>query len=443
METFFPILLQLVLLLSLVFLSAFFSGSETALFSLSRARLLAYRKEKSTLRRMIVNLMETYNTTLIALILGNMFVNVGISILSDGLIDRLELGYVLTGLISVSVAVVLLLFFGEVTPKTIALLHAEGMSDIVAGPIWFFKWTMTPFIKVVNAFFSLVLDMLGRKTPAALNHDEYATFLEIAGAHGAFSEDETQLLASAFALRKKTVGEVMTPRIDIKSVKTSAVPREIKTLIREHRRSFMPVIKEDLDDADFLLSSKDYFSLTKEERKNWRQSPCLFPAMFVPENSNLTKALRSMREQSASAALVTDEYGGICGMISLEDIYEEMVGELDDEHETPDWELRKIGKNKWEMAGMVPIYVAEEISGWKAPEEAGANTLNGLFCEKLGRLPQQGDRIKVNGLRLEALIVIKHRVTSFKASLKEKTPSVEQGDGAGSGKSGEGNEGSL
>lgn len=401
----------------LVILSAFFSGSETALFSLSRARLLAYESDKSRSRRFIVSLMGSYHYTLIALILGNMFVNSGISGLTDMAFNRLELTPLISTTVSIIFAVVVLLIFGEVTPKTIALNNAEKFSDKAAAPVWLMCWILKPFIVVLDYIFSIILKILGKRKSTPLTPDEYASFLEMASAVGAFSSIETEFLESAFALSEKSVAEVMTSRIDIHSVKKRATADEVAVIIRDSSQAYLPIIEDDIDNSDYLLSAKKFFMLPAEKRKTWYDSECLVEATFVPENSNLTKAYATISSSRADVALVTDEYGGITGVLGIEDIYEQLVGDIGDEHEIPFWTIQQTGENSYTLNGSVSLYLLEEVTNWKVPNEIEVNTVNGLISEKMGRIPVLGDVIEESGIKLTVIKVKNNRVIEAKAEV--------------------------
>lgn len=419
MENLHLLLGEILLLFILVALSAFFSGSETAMFSLSRARLLAFRDSDHATERIIYNLMSRYHYTLILLILGNMCVNVGISMVNDDVIRMVTPNQMVAEILSVIIGVVLLLALGEVTPKTIALMHAESLSHLVAGPVWLLQKLTMPFIRLVDRFCRVVLDLLGRRKSEPLSAEEYSTYLEMASMGGVFNETEKKLMLSALMLGSKSAGEVMTPRIDVATVSRTASAETVAKLIREEKRHFFPVVTMDIDDADFLLSAKDFFMLTPEERRNWATSAAVKPSLFIPEQVMLPRVLENLSRQGLSAALITDEYGRVTGMLTSEDIFSEMVGDIEDEHDEPDYSFRRTGLEAWEFDGMIPIYFFEEITGWKLPEDLPVNTVNGLFSEQLGRLPVTDDRIEVGGITFLVKQIDRRRVESF---LAEKLP---------------------
>ncbi|OGV58628.1 MAG: hypothetical protein A2X49_04990 [Lentisphaerae bacterium GWF2_52_8] len=326
-DTNIQVILQALLLGVLISCSACFSGTETALFSLSRARLLAWKKDLNPMRRLAARLMSSYHKTLIALILGNMFVNVAISVINDSLMDKLHLPEALSLFVTLCSSVLLLLVLGEITPKTIAIFHAERFSQLAAGPVWALRWLLSPLLVLIDKISGVLLEALGRRESPPLNHEEYLSFVESARKGGAFSTEEAIFIETAIGLSRRKISEIMSSRLDISAVHIGTPANAVAEIIRKTRRHYLPVIKEDLDEAEFLLSSEEFLGMPAAERDGWEKSPCVQPALFIPEASSVTKALATMRSKGKKVALVTDEYGGLSGLVSLSDIYRELIGE--------------------------------------------------------------------------------------------------------------------
>ncbi len=411
-----------ILLIFLVVLSALFSGSETALFSLSRARLQEYKDSPNPSARAAFRLMESYHHTLIILIMGNMFVNVGISMISDNLIHHLALNPVTTSIISIIFSVVVLLIFGEVSPKTLALLNSVAVSLKVSRPLLFIYTLLRPFILLLNKIFSVILDILGRRKSEPLSAEEYSTYLDVAHLGGAFNAEEKDLLESALLMSRKEILDVMTGRVDVVSVHKTDSEEKISKIILREKEHFYPVISNDIDDADFLLSTKRFFLLPREERANWYRSSAMIPAQFVPENAGVSQALENMNRAGVAAALVTDEYGRVSGLVTKEDIFAEMIGDIEDEYDEPDYTFEQREDGSWSFTGMIPLYLFEELTGWDIPQEddLDSSTLNGLFSEKLGRLPLNGDEILMDRIKLRADRISKHRAIAIHAWLLDE-----------------------
>jgi putative hemolysin len=296
--------------------------------------------------------------------------------------------------------VVVLLLFGEVTPKAIALANSEWISARVAKPIYFLKVILTPFIVVINWQVSRILNILGRKKRKALQHEEYATFLELASTSGGFSDSEVNFIRQIFMLRKRKISTVMTPRINIDSLSEKMSASEVYHKIYNEKELFFPVIDKDIDDAEYLFSVKDFFRIPIEKREQWREL-ALHPALFIPEGASLTQALTIIKQSAISCALVVDEYGGVVGIVEDEDIYAELIGEIEDEHSTPEWEIRQESETDWTLNSMVSLSLLEKtLPEFKLEEnDFNANNLNGIFCEKFKRIPLVKDTLSLGGYR--------------------------------------------
>ncbi|NOY76173.1 MAG: HlyC/CorC family transporter [Kiritimatiellaeota bacterium] len=406
-------------LLALIFLfilllagSAFFSGAETALFSLSRARLLSWRNEKRKRRWLAAELMENgYNRTLIVLILGNMFMNAALTITDDEIISGLGLPGVAQALLSIFTTTVFLLVLGEMTPKTIALMFPEKISESISAIVSFARTVLHPLVWILERMFSLILDVLGRKESEPLRHEEYSSYLDMAQSVGAFSGEETELISNALLMRDRKVAFVMTSRVDIPVVRKYDSAENVVEIIRGSSELFYPVIKEDIDDCGMLLAARDFFMLAVDERREWLEKATI-PAVFLPENASLTQAIREMRELQSPSALVTDEYGGVTGMVRAKRIHEELVGDLSSEFEDDEPEITASGAASWLASGTLPLEELSEETGVDVDVSA-SNTLNGLFSELSGRIPEKGDTVEFEGLTLAVLETRNNRIVKM------------------------------
>ncbi|MBN1864622.1 MAG: HlyC/CorC family transporter [Victivallales bacterium] len=394
-------------------LSAIFSASETALFSLSKARLLSWEKDGMASRRAASRLMRSYNRTLITLVMGNMFVNSGLSISANEFFSRMHISPAASMASSVFSAVVLLLLFGEVTPKTIALAHAEGFSQRIAYLVTALRKILHPLILLLERAFSLVLDMLGRGISSPLSPEEYSTYLDMGLSIGAFSGSETEMLHNILLMRKSSVSSIMRPRVDIKCVKKSMSARKISTFIAKRKEHYYPVVSADVDDAVSFLSAKDFFLLPRDHRGKWLRE-AIFTAVFIPENASLTRTLAEMNSKRVPAALVVDEFGGVTGYVTAKSIYCSLIGEIRSEHESQDWQIRQVSDGKWLISGMVSLKGVQEVTGVEF-NGVLANTLNGLFQELNEDIPKVGDIFSFGNCSIHIIEVDANRI--FKAEL--------------------------
>ncbi len=405
------IILQIVLLA----LSAFFSGSETALFSLDKVRLTEYRNGKNKIKNCIASLMDNYNTTLITLILGNMFVNVGLSVVNDELFKFFDLSSGLNLLLSLFSSVILLLIIGEITPKIIAMSFPEKTSSLIAFPLYYFYKLISPLIWIINKFFAIVLDLLGRGNSKPLDAFEYSTYLRLGLKEGIFNYHEIILLEQALALQNKTIAEVMKPTRDVQTISKTMSASDVIKKIQGNYQQFMPIVDKNIDDSNSILSIKKFILLTEEDKKDWINSAAILKTGFIPENANLAKALSTMNAKNVKVSLVVDEYGGVAGLIDLEDIYEELVGEIEDEFEPALWEIKKINKNEWVINGTVSLFLLDEILDIQIEDKYTNKTLNGVFAETFKRMPTLGDKIVLENIEFTVQKYAKNRIEEFKA----------------------------
>lgn len=414
MEIFNNIFVQLILLLTFLSLSAIFSGSETALFSLSRARLLSYKESSNRKHQAIYKLMSTYSYTLITLIFCNMLVNTAVTLTSDSIFHQhLQLSPVAEQIITIAFAVVVLLLFGEVAPKTVALLYSHRVSDMIAVPVLFLRKLLFPLILVMEKFFATILNWIGRKNPEALNSEEYSSYIEMSVAAGAFSQPERKLLESVFELRQLIAEEVMTARVDLAPIRTNTSQKAIAERIREKKQEFYPIITKDIDDSEFLLSAKDFFLTAADKRDEWQKNST-FPAILIPANISLTQVLKTLKKEKVPAALVVDEYGRSIGMISIRDVYTQLTGEVETIYDQAEYSLEEADNNVWIIKGMIPLFELEDAFNIEIPEEYESKGLNGLLGEMLGRLPVVGDYLEIDGIKIIVQKISHRRATELK-----------------------------
>ncbi len=422
------IIIQICVLLIFLFGSAFFSASETALFSLSRARILEYRENPDTrAKQLILKLLDDYRTTLTTLIMGNQFVNIVISILLSRLVEKLPFGYVVTLIVSTLLSTVVLLIFGEITPKTAAMTHSVKVANAIALPVFYIKKFLRPLITLIDKFAALILDNISKKKPQPLSAEEYNSFLEIAEQAGAFARPEMELLESAFEMREIAVGAIMTSRISTKMLRTSYSAREVKERIRRYKREIYPVIHHDMDDMEMLFSAKEFYLMPPELQENWRNSPCVFRSIYIPQQTSVSKALATLYKEKQIAAVVVDEFGRCSGLITLKDIIAELVAEIRSAYSQPEFEIIQVNDTTWHAGGMLPLHLLEEATGVDIPDDIEAVTLNGLFNSELDHLPEHGDTIVFHGLKMTARKIFHHRLAQVTIEKLPEAP-IEQED---------------
>ena len=400
-------------------LSAFFSGSETALMSLNRYRLRHLEEQRghraTTIRRVL-----TYPEKVLGTILtGNVFLNTAASSLVTYAVtlsvsDPERRAEAIT--LATLALTALILLFGEMIPKSIAARHPESLAFLVIGPVVFFIWLLSPVVKLLTLISNGFLRLFG-EVPRPLRHEIPLEELEILVASAEMGGEpggKRQMLRKVFELGETRVSEVMVPRTEIVAVEVDAPLEEIVSLIQKQRFSRMPVYRETLDTIEGLVYSKDitaYWGKTTP----FRLAEVLRKPYFLPDGAKVEQALEQMQKQRVHMALVVDEHGGVEGMVTLEDLLEEIVGELSEEQEEEVPPIRTLTDGSYLLSGSISVKDLNDNLGLDLPEEPDYNTLAGLILTRLGRIPAEGEELLVEGLLLHVERVSHRRVVRVKA----------------------------
>ncbi len=425
-----PLLGQLLVIVALLAVNAYFAAAEIAVISVRRAYLQALAEEGNAAARAVLRLLEEpsrlLSTIQVGVTLATFFTSaVGAVSLAEPLVQlltqlpfteqqaaALALIFVTAGLSFVSIVL------GELVPKTLAVQHAERLALVSARPLVFLARITAPIVWLLSSVTTIVLRGLGVAHPGqvpSVTREELLTLLDVAAREGAVSQDEARLVEDAFEFGEITVRTVMVPRVDMVTV-SAVMPLEqaVEQFFRTGL-SRLPVVGESPDDIRGILYVKDVFRLV------WQQSearvlPChrfARPAVFVPEHTPARQALRLLRLRRTKIAIVVDEFGGVAGLVTLEDLLERIVGEIADEFD-PDYEpLREIAPGVLEVDGRVSLdelLDRLELDEEELGAEFEAESVGGVITECLGRFPLVGDIVQLGPLRLEVRSMEGHRV---------------------------------
>jgi putative hemolysin len=375
--------------------SAFFSGAETALFSLSAADRLSFRDGPH--RRHGVNaLLRHPRMLLITLLLGNMVANVLYFVLAS--VAAWEQPWGAWGAVGIPLAALLLLImFGEITPKMIASAHPPAASRLLAPPLLAIHTAILPIRTVLDRLIVRPLSRLATSegTTESLTLQELDALIDTSAREGHVDHHEQRLLADVLSLGHTSLGDVMTPRTRMVSIPVDADDDVIRAAIQQHRLMRLPVRGRDLDDIHGFLHVKD-----------WLRSPgplaeLIRSPTYLPEVTTVDRALESLRSRRCQTAIVVDEFGGTAGVVSLHDLLEPIVGDIADDaaHRNP--EARPLGPGRWIVPGSFPaktIILAVEGRSLAAED---ASTVGGLMTQHLGRRAVTGDTVHLGNLTLQ------------------------------------------
>lgn len=323
------------IIIVLLALSAFFSGSETALFSLSRIYLKKLENSNKASARRILKLLKKPKQLLITLLLGNTFVNIGISsfatLLALQLFAHSQVSKSVVITLQIIVTTVVILFFGEIIPKLVAMSLADVLSGILSLPILIFRTLLYPIVWTLEWFSSKVSSRpaIDRHMGAHITHEEFHNLIQSESSSHTLEEHEKKMLVGLFRFREAEISEIYVPRVKITAVQEDQSLEELKDVIVNSGYSRIPVYNESIDDITGIIYVKDL--ILHPESTTIKE--LMRPVWFVTENMKVQSLLNQFKQKKLQVAVVVDEYGGTSGIISLEDILEEIVGEIQDEYD--------------------------------------------------------------------------------------------------------------
>lgn len=402
-----PLLVGLLLLL--VCGSAFFSASETALTSLSKIRLRNMVEEKIKNADKIAALVDDPNRLLSSILVGNNLVNNGASALTTALAIQLFHGNSGGAGVATIVITIIILIFGEITPKTIAAQKAEKVALIVVNIIAFCVAIFRPVVAVLNVVTGGLIKLCGcnpdEKSPL-ITEAELKTIVNVSHEEGVLELEERTMINNVFDFGDSKAKDVMTPRTDIMAVPLDVTYEEYVRLVKEEGFSRMPVYGENLDDILGILYVKDVFFLTEEEfsAEKYMREP-----LFTYESKPTAELLAEMKNSRLAVAIVLDEYGGTAGLVTMEDMIEEIVGEIADEYDDEGEEIEVIKDNEFVVDGSTRLEDFNEMVGTEL-ESDEVDTIAGYILLLLGNFPKCGQEIETNGLRIVVEEMEKNRI---------------------------------
>jgi len=410
---------EIIALLGFIILSAFFSCTETALFSLNKLQLKKMQKEEENNWRVksIIRLLNDPQKTLISILIGNMFVNITASSLATYLAIKF-IGNIGIGIAS-GIMIFTILVFGEIVPKSLAVANAEKISKRVAKPIEIISTGLLPLIKLFKVIISALYYFFGKrrvKEKKEITEEDLITLIDAGKDEGVIEEEEKEMIRNIFEFGDTMVKEVMIPRVDMACIPSDTKLDLILKLIKKMGHSRFPVYEETIDNIVGILyakdllgiyeqwySSKDKFSLKEIIRKTY----------FVPENKKIDELLDIFQKDRIQIAIAIDEYGGTAGLITMEDVVEEVVGEIIDEYDKEIKLFELIGDNIVIADAIISIDKINEILNIEIPEN-DFETLGGFIFDLLGRVPKKGEKIKYQDCQMIIEQVVKNRIRRVK-----------------------------
>ena len=402
---------MVVVLLVLICFSAFFSASETALTSLSKIRLRNMLDDKVKNADAVAKATSNPARLLSTILIGNNFVNIFASSIATAI--AMSIDPVRGAGVATVIMTVVVLIFGEITPKTLASQNSEKISLRFARPINVIVVLLKPLVTVMNIITGAILKLFGAdssKNAPLITEAELKTMVDVSHEEGVIEKDKREMINNVFDFGESKAKDVMTPRTDIEAVKSDISRDDLIRFFKDERFSRAPVYGEDIDDIIGIVYFKDVvFSDEKDfDIKKYMREP-----FFTYESKSTSDLFKIMRTKRIPVAIVLDEYGGTSGLVTLEDLVEEIVGEISDEYDEDEDDIEVVKEDEYIIDGSTHIDDVNEMIGTNIESE-DFDTIGGFVIGVLGRFPQKGEKVEYDGIKFVIEEIDKNRIEKLR-----------------------------
>ena len=414
-----------VALVVLVVFSAFFSASETAFSSLNQIRLKSRAEDGDTSAARVLAMAEKYDKLLSTILIGNNIVNIAAASIGTILFTQM-LGAERGATMSTIVLTIIVLIFGEVTPKSLAKEMPEKVATAVSPFLVLLMALMTPLTWLFTQWKKLLGHFVHSGEADTITEGELMTMVSEAENDGELTDRESELIRSAIEFDDVEVEEILTPRVDVVAVEDDIPLEELAQTFAESGYSRLPVYHGTIDNIIGVVHEKDFY--IARLKKATKIDDLVVPTLYTTGSTQISQLLRTLREQHHHLAVVVDEYGGTEGIITLEDILEELVGEIWDEHDEVTEDFRKQSDGSWLVSGSASVDDLYEELDLPEEEDIDSNTVNGLVQEKTCHLPKVGDRFTLGEYDGVVTRTAKRRVTEVRLTPAAPAEDAEKDD---------------
>ena len=404
----------IIIFIFLLILSAFFSGTETAYFHIRKHRKETPEKIKSVL--------DYPQRLLVSLLTGNTIVNVSIASLAAyitaGFADNYTWSKSTLILMEVLVVSVVVLIFGEILPKMIAIKYSKEYALKMYTPLKIMMFILSPIAQGFNAITNVVIKIIPfRKEKIFDSEEELKILAELGEEEGTLQEEESDMIQSIFDFKEKTVGEIITPRVDIVSLKSDESIDKAMDIIGERQFSKIPIYIDTIDNIKGILYAKDIIPYLMGSRPNVNLQSLARQPFFVPETKPIDDLMEEFKLRKTSIAIVVDEWGGTEGLVTLEDVVEEVMGEIRDPYDQEESNVLKQSDGSFIVEGSITIYDLEEETDIEFPEDRDYDTLGGFILDILTDIPQTGEQVEFNDMVFTVQTVENNRIGKIKIQI--------------------------
>lgn len=406
------ILIQIVILVILLIGSGFFSASETALMSLSKIRIRHMKEEGAKGAKLVSDLIEEPNKLLSSILVGNNVVNIAATSISTSLFMGLLGDKPGAVPLATAVMTVLVLIFGEITPKTIAASNSEKVAVAVSKPIKLVIFIVRPIVWGFNIITNVIFKLLGINDKSAqpyITEEELKTMVNVSHEEGLLEMEEREIINNVFQFGDMQAKEAMVQRLDMVALNSEDTYEEIIEMFKTEKLSRLPVYEDSIDDIIGILNIKDVIFLSDEEIKNFDIKNYIREPFFTYEFKKITQLLEEMKVEKSQMAIVVDEYGGTSGLITIEDLVEVIVGDIEDEYDDEDDDIIVIKEDEYVVQGSAKISDINELIGVNLESEE-FDSIGGFIIGYLKRLPEENEVIEVENIRFNIESLDKNRI---------------------------------
>ena len=412
---------EIILIVLSLIVSAFFSSSETALTSLSKIKVAQIVKSGSKNAKYFNLWMKHPNKMLNTILIGNNVANIFASVLAGSLANKLSGSSQIA--VTTAVMTILILFFGEITPKTFAKHNSETISAFFIRPLVLLYYLFYPFTYIINVFVKVVIKIMGGKIDKEqplITEDEIEFMINVGEEEGILEDETKEMMHNIMDIKDISVKEIMVPRTEMVAVSIESTIDDVLKVIEEYEYSRIPVYENDLDHIAGILYVKDLIMYAKEGLKNLNidLKNMIKKPFFVPETKNIYDLFKEFQSKRVHLAIVIDEYGGVAGIATMEDILEEIVGEIRDEYDSAEEdEFVEVNENTFIVdAGMDLDDFCEKLDIEKTEDMEDYETVGGLIYDLADKIPSEGeeldftDKFRIKVIKTEGNKIVKVEV---------------------------------
>lgn len=408
----------LVIIIACILLSGYFSATETAFTAINKIRLRAKADDGDKGAKRVLKLAENYDRLLTTILIGNNVVNIlASSLFTVLLISMIPHNEGLATTLSTVILTVVVLIFGEITPKTLAKEFPEGFARFSAPLINVFAWILIPFTFLFGLWKKLLLKLFKHKEDNAITDDELKIMVEEAEQEGGINAQESDLIRSAIEFNDLEAKEILVPRVDVIAIDSKAPLDEVDKIFMDTRYSRLPVYEGSIDNIVGILHEKDFIKQRGE--KGFSLVGVVKPVVFVVATTKVSEVLKLMQKNKTHMAVVSGEFGDTLGIITMEDILEELVGEIWDEHDDVLSDITELGENAYKVLGSTSV---NDLCDYFDLDgiDTESSTVGGWVIDMLGKVPTTGDELTYENLQIVITNTEFRRINELKITVLDK-----------------------